>query len=348
MLSGGAYVDRLEKEFAEIHGMDPALAISVTNGTTALFLPLLAIGAGPGDEVIIPGWCFAAAANMVLACGATPVFADVFDDTWLLDPAAVDACVTPRTKAIIAVHTYGGVCDMAALNSIARWREIVLIEDCAESLFSRFQGRHAGTCGDVGAFSFQATKTITCGEGGMVLAREPELASRMRLIRNHGMTANRKYWHHLAGHNFRLTNLQAAVACAQLRHRDEIIERRRNIYEAYCRRLPGTPSLSLQRIPPDVDPLMWAFAFRLDSAVAGITRDQLMAGLANRGIETRPGFHAFSEQPVYQAAPLARSPAIALEVITLPSYAGLAAAQIDFICGSLESCLTSTPIEVHS
>lgn len=348
MLSGGAFVDRLEAEFASIHGVSPSHAVSVTNGTTALYLPLLALGIGPGDEVIVPGWCFAAAANMVLACGATPVFADILEDTWLLDPAAVARCITARTKAIIAVHTYGVVCDMAALTAIAKPRSIALIEDCAESLFSRYQGHPAGTLGDVACFSFQATKTITCGEGGMVLARDPNLVSAMRLTRNHGMTPDRKYWHHVVGHNFRLTNLQAAVACAQLAHRLEIIELRRRLYAAYRRRLSGIPGLHLQRVPAVVDPLMWAFAFRIDPSAAGISRDRLMAKLATQGIETRPGFCALSEQPIYRAAPLRHSLAAGQHILSLPSAPNLTGQQINFICDTLLGCLTSIPLEVAS
>lgn len=348
MLSGGAFVDRLEAGFAAVHGLAPAQAISVTNGTTALYLPLLALGIGPGDEVILPGWCFAAAANMVLACGATPVFADILPDTWLLDPAAVSRSITPRTRAIIAVHTYGVVCDMAALAALAKPRGIALIEDCAESLFSRYQGHVVGTLGDIACFSFQATKTITCGEGGMVLARDPHLVSSMRLIRNHGMTPDRKYWHHVVGHNFRLTNLQAAVACAQWDRRLDIIELRRRLDAAYRRRLSGVPGLTLQRIPSTVDPLIWAFALEVDSAAAGISRDQLMAQLLRHGIETRPGFCAFSEQPIYRAASLPRSLHAARHILSLPSAPGLSASQIDFICDTLLGCLTSTPIEVAS
>lgn len=348
MLSGGAFVDRLEAGFAALHGLPPAQAVSVTNGTTALYLPLLALGIGRGDEVILPGWCFAAAANMVLACGATPVFADILPDTWLLDPTAAAHCITPRTKAIIAVHTYGVVCDMAALSALAKPRGIALIEDCAESLFSRYHGHPAGTLGDIACFSFQATKTITCGEGGMVLARDPQLVSAMRLIRNHGMTPDRKYWHHVVGHNFRLTNLQAAVACAQWDRRLDIIELRRRLDAAYRRRLSDVPGLTLQRIPSPVDPLIWAFALEIDPAAAGISRDQLMVHLARHGIETRPGFRAFSEQPLYHAAPLPHSLHAARHILSLPSAPSLTASQIDFICDTLLACLTSTPLEVAS
>jgi perosamine synthetase len=334
MLSGGPYVERLEAEFSQFHGL-PGSAISVSSGTAALHLALLGLGIGPGDQVIVPGWCFAAAANMALACGAAPVFADVEPHTWIIDPGAVEERITPRTRAIVAVHTYGVMADMPALARIARRRQISLIEDCAESLWSRWDGQLAGTFGDVSCFSFQATKTIACGEGGMLLVRDPELAARMRLIRNHGMRPERKYWHLVVGHNFRLTNLQAAVACAQWRHREEIVALRSRLYRTYRERLAGVPGLALQRIPAPVQPVTWAFAVRLNPSVYSISRDALIERLARRGIETRPGFHAFSEQPLYQAQPLANSRAIAEETLSLPSAPDLSDEELNYVCETL-------------
>jgi perosamine synthetase len=311
--------------------MPPEQSITVSNGTTALYLALLAVEAGPADEVIVPAWCFAAAANMVLACGARPVFADVRDDTWLLDPDSVAECLSPRTKAIVAVHTYGVVCDMDALGEIARRAGVSLIEDCAESPFSRYRGQMAGTIGDLSCFSFQATKTITCGEGGMVLARDPSLAARMRLIRNHGMRPQRKYWHETVGHNFRLTNLQAALACAQLEKLGSIECLRRRVFEGYRSRLNAVPGIALQAIPHDVDPLMWAFALRLEDS-SETERDTLIARLAARGIETRPAFYAFSDQPLYQAPERPHAQRIARCGLSLPAVPDLTNSELDEIC----------------
>ena len=158
------------------------LAVSTNNGTTAIQLAYLALGVGPGDEVIVPGWGFMAAANMALAIGATPVFADIDKDHWMIDPDAVSKEITPKTKAIVATHTYGHLCDLPRLAKIAKDAGVALIEDCAESLGSRWSGKMCGTFGDVGTFSFQATKTITCGEGGAILFRSPEVAARARLL----------------------------------------------------------------------------------------------------------------------------------------------------------------------
>jgi perosamine synthetase len=339
MLSGGAYVERLETEFAQLHGL-PGAAISVSNGTAALYLALLGLGVGPQDEVIVPGWCFAAAANMALACGAQPVFADVRADTWLIDPGAVEKLITPRTKAVIAVHTYGVVAEMPALAELARRHGLALIEDCAEALFSRLEGRLAGAFGDVSCFSFQATKTVTCGEGGMVLVQDAGLRERMRLIRNHGMRPERKYWHCLVGHNFRLTNLQAAVACAQLAHREEIVRLRARLWHGYRQRLSGAAALTFQHVPAGVEPVIWAVAVRLDPAECGVSRDAAIEQLAQRGVETRPGFHAFSEQPLYRARPLPNAAVVAPQVLSLPSAPDLSDAELDYISETLRELLS--------
>jgi perosamine synthetase len=329
-ISGGPYVDRFESEFEKYH-KEPSLLVS--NGTAAIELPLRAMGIGPGDEVIVPGFGFAAAANMTLACGATPVLADVVNDSWLLDPLDVARRLSPRTRAIVAIHTYGNLCDLPALKAIAEHAGVVLIEDCAESLFCSYRNQPCGTWGDVGTFSFQATKTITCGEGGLVLVRDPVLQERMRLIRSHGMTADKKYWHHIVGHNFRLTNMQAAMLCAQWGHREDLIRRRKQLYCWYENRLAHQPGLHLPHISPEIQPVMWAVAVRMDPKHISIERDALIEQMRNLGIETRPGFYPLSSQPPFQGPPLGNSERIAAQIISLPSYPMLSEEQVDEVCG---------------
>lgn len=333
MISGGGFVDRFEREFAAMHG-NGAAAIATSNGTTAIELAYRAIGIGPGDEVIVPGWGFMAAANMALAVGATPVYADVDARDWLLDPVAVAKKIGPKTKAIVATHTYGNVCDMAALATLAHERGIALIEDCAESLGSTRSGRMAGTFGDIGSFSFQATKTVTCGEGGAILVRDPKVAARARLIRSHGMEGRRRYWHHEVGHNFRLSNLHCAVLCAQLGHWPMIVEIRARLYDGYRRRLAGKPRIGFQHFAPEVTPVVWATGVRLEGFTAA-RRDDLIDRMENRGIECRPGFYAPSVQPIYDAAPVGVSEEIADQVIVLPLGSTLSEQDLDFICDSL-------------
>ncbi len=307
-ISDGPFIASFESAFAEYHSLPMSSAITVSNGTTAIELALRGLGIGAGDEVIVPGWAFGAAANMTLAVGARPVFADITEDTWLIDVEHVRRLISARTRAIVAVHTYGNVCDMEELRAISDQNDIVLIEDCAESLFSRYGGKPCGLLGHAATYSFQATKTITCGEGGMVLVSDDEAAERMRLIRNHGMTPARKYWHQLAGHNFRITNYAAAMLCAQWEHRNEVIEMRRRLFNGYRHRLKDVPGLRLQKFPDAVDPVPWGFGVLIDPMVYGISRDEVMRRLAEDGIECRPAFVPSTSQPIYAAPdlPIAR------------------------------------------
>jgi len=334
-ISSGSFIEDFELQFSQIHG-GSVTALTVNNGTSALQLAFLALNVAPGDEVIVPGWCFAAAANMVIACGGTPVFADIDEKTWLLCPHDVARKITNKTKAIVAVHTYGNVCDMAALCKIGAEHNIFVIEDCAESLFSRYAGQICGTFGSVACYSFQATKTITCGEGGAVVVPAGTVEDRMRLIRSHGMTSARKYWHELVGHNFRLTNLQAAMLCAQLRHRDELIKMHKDLYRRYHARLSAIDGIQLQIFLPQVDPVVWSVALKLPRSRCVPARDRVLEKLADAGIESRPGFYAMSQQPIYNASKLQRSEMVAEETVALPSPPDLSDDEIDYVCSHFE------------
>lgn len=333
-ISGGPFVEQFEADFGAYHDV-PGGALLVSNGTTALELALRGLGIGPGHEVIVPGFGFAAAANMTLGCGATPVLADVTEASWLLDPVDVARRLSPRTRAIVAIHSYGNLCDMPALAKLAQQAGAALIEDCAESLLCRYDGKLCGTLGDVATFSFQATKTITCGEGGLVLARDPALLDRMRLVRSHGMRPARKYWHEVVGHNFRLTNLQAAVLCAQWRHLDELVARRVRIYRLYQERLSGSAGLSLPHVVGAIEPVMWGVAVRLDPHCISVTRDTIIDRMAEAGIETRPGFFPLSALPAFAQAPLGISERVAAQIISLPASPTLTAEQVNEICDRL-------------
>jgi perosamine synthetase len=216
-------------------------AIGLCNGTVALHLALHCLGVGPGDEVIVPTFTYIASVNTIAQSGATPVFADCREGDWLLDPADAAARVTPRTKAILPVHLYGAACDMPALGALAEARGLGVVEDCAEAFGTTLDGRHVGTFGDVGTFSFFGNKTITTGEGGMVISRDEALAERMRLVRGQGQSPARRYWHEVLGFNYRMTNIVAAIGLAQIERLDAILARKRAIaarYEALLRGLP--------------------------------------------------------------------------------------------------------------
>lgn len=329
-VSGGPYIERFERGFLASHGARYGLTAS--NGTTALQMALLALGVGPGDEVIVPGFTFVAPGNMVLAVGATPVFADIDERTWCVDPASVERAVTRRTKAVIAVHVYGNVCDMAALRALTRRRGLALVEDAAESAFSRYRGRFVGTLGDVGCFSFQATKTITMGEGGFVTTARKDLWRTMRVIRDHGMRRDKRYWHDVVGYNFRLTNLQAAVGCGQLEAVDRSIRERRRVREAYRRGLAGLAGVTMQEFLPEVDPVVWAVAVRLDPRRFRGGRDGVLRRMAEAGIECRPGFYPFSVMPMYKSRRLPVCEAVGLNVLSFPSSPTVTDAQVARIC----------------
>jgi perosamine synthetase len=329
-ISGGQYIDRFEEEFTRHSGSRHG--ITTSNGTTALQLALLGLDVGPGDEVIVPGFTFVAPVNMVIAAGATPVYADIDGRTWCIDPASVEGLVTPRTKAIIAVHLYGNVCDMDAINAIAARRRLAVVEDTAEAAFSKYKGRYAGTLGDVGCFSFQATKTITMGEGGIVLTDSDELDGKMRVIRDHGMRKGKRYWHDAVGFNFRLTNLQAAVGCGQFENIGDIIANRRRVFGLYHEELGDTQGVQMQHFPPEVEPVVWAIAVKVDKDAFKGDRDFLMGRMTDAGIETRPGFYPLGVMPLYDTPVLPVSAEVGLNVISLPSYPSLTEEDIRFIC----------------
>lgn len=343
-ISGGKYVTRLENEFSELAGARHAIAVS--NGTTALELAFRGLRIGAGDEVIVPAFTFVAPVNMALSVGAKPVFADIDADTWLLDAAGIERLITERTKAIVPVHLYGNVADMEAIGAVAHRYNIPIIEDCAESAFSRSNGKYAGTFGEIGTFSFQATKTITTGEGGMVITDNDEVAEHMRLLRDHGMRQSQRYWHDVIGYNFRLTNLQAAFGCAQLLHLRKIIQQRKRIHASYSDAIASISSISPQFYRPQVDSVLWAMALRLKSAgsieTSRARRDTVMKRMAVDGIETRPGFYSLDLLPPYGCPTLPVASEVSANVISLPTFFDLSDGDIARICSSLKAAIRET------
>lgn len=334
-ISGGPYVDRLEADFARY--TDAKHVLAVANGTAALHLAYLGAGIGAGDEIIVPGFAFMAAANMARMVGATPVFADIDPDTWCITAETVAPLITERTRAIVPVHTYGNVCALEPMLALGQGRGVLVIEDAAESIGSRWRGRMSGTVAPMGVYSFHATKTVTTGEGGAVTTRDDALAQRMRLYRSHGV-ARTRYLHEVAGHNFRLTNLQAAIGCAQLEQIDRIAEKRGQVWSLYRERLQAMQGVTMQLIEPDVDPVMWAVGVRLSPDRFPQGRDAVMDQMTALGIETRPGFYPASAMPhLYGPQMLPISDALAASILVLPSSPSLDEARIHRICDALAS-----------
>ena len=211
--SKGKFIGEFERGFAGFVGVRHSATVS--NGTVALHLALVALGIGPGDEVIVPTLTYIASVNAITYTGATPVFVDSLEDTWQMDPDDVRRKISPKTRAIMAVHLYGHPCDMDALQSIAREHSVYLVEDCAEAIGTLYRGKHVGTFGDVGTFSFFGNKTITTGEGGMVVTNDETLHERAVHFRGQGLAAHRQYWHDVIGYNYRMTNICAALGVAR-------------------------------------------------------------------------------------------------------------------------------------
>ena len=247
--SRGPHVQKFERDFSDFVGVEHGVAVS--NGTVALHLALVALGIGPGDEVIVPDLTFAATINAVLYCGATPVIVDVDPRTWCLTRILVEQACTSRTKAIIPVHLYGRPAEMGPIAAFARRRGIAVIEDCAEAHGARYAGRSVGQFGDVACFSFYANKIVTTGEGGMCLTKSAELAETLRVLRDHGMSPERSYWHERVGYNYRITNLQAAIGQSQLPRVKQVLQRNARIAMLYRRALGGIPGVAF---PPPMSP----------------------------------------------------------------------------------------------
>ena len=302
----GAFVARFEEEFAASVGCD--FAVSASNGTDALFLTLRALGVGAGHEVIVPSVTFVAVASAVVRAGAVPVFVDIHPDYWCIDPAAVGPALSDRTRAVIAVHSYGHPADMDELARVTAPRGIPIIEDAAEAHAARYKGRTVGGIGAAGCFSFYGNKIITTGEGGMITTNDADLADRVRYLKDHAMDKGRYYYHSELGYNCRMTNLQAALGCAQLKRYPELLSARAEILEHYRNALADQPWLTLNPNMAWAEPVNWLIAAVGDRD--GDWRDACMAFLRDSGIDSRPFFYPLNELPPYRIAPPVALPTV--------------------------------------
>src|SRR5580765_3365032 len=343
----GSYITRFEESFAAWCGMPHAVACS--SGTAALHLSLVALGVGPGDEVIIPDFTLIVSANTVILAGAKPVLVDVDEKTWCLDPGKIEEKITPRTKAIMAVHMYGHPCDMPAILDIARRHRLAVIEDCAEAHGAELGGRKVGTFGDAGCFSFYGNKILTTGEGGMVLVRDPALAGRLRLLRDQGFEPPR-FVHKVMGFNYRLTNVQAAIGLAQTEKADEKVRKKRQIGDWYLSLFPPDSDVGLPHEASGAKNVYWMFGVKLGPAFSR-GRDAVMEELKAKGVETRAFFCPMHRQPVFQSPSDGRYPNVGGEYpvsddlwnrgLYLPSGTGLTLEQAREVVGRLLSCASS-------
>lgn len=333
--SKGKFIASFESEFAKYTQVRHATAVS--NGTVALHLALIALGIGPDDEVIVPTLTYIASVNAITYTGATPVFVDSLADTWQMDPEDVKRKITPRTRAIMAVHLYGHPCDLDELASVAKSRNIFLIEDCAEAFGTLYKRRHVGTTADVSTYSFFGNKTITTGEGGMVVTNDETLHDRAVHFKGQGLAKHRQYWHDVVGFNYRMTNICAAIGLAQLERADELIARKRLIAEWYAEGLQGL-RLTVHKEVGDVRHSYWMCSILVDDPAQ---RDPLRAALELQGIETRPLFYPVHTMPMYakkfQRHPVAES--LGWRGVNLPSWPDLGRDRVDVVCSAVRSFL---------
>jgi len=333
--SKGKFIAEFEARFCRLTGSQ--YAASVCNGTVALHVALLALGIGVGDEVIVPTLTYIASVNSIAYTGARPVFVDSLETSWQMDSEDVRRKISPKTRAIMAVHLYGFPCTMDRLAALAAEYDLFLIEDCAEAIGSLYQERHVGSFGNIATYSFYGNKTITTGEGGMVVTSDEALHERVVHLKGQGLAKNRHYWHDVTGYNYRMTNICAAIGLAQLERVGEFLSKKREIAEWYAQELNNVP-VTFHREMDGVRHSYWMCSILVDGRE---TRDHLRKILEEKGIETRPLFSPVHTMPMYvgrgEVHPVAEQ--LSLRGINLPSWPGLTRMQIQHICGIVRNAL---------
>lgn len=318
--SQGSYVNLFENRLAKFFGSKHCLAVS--NGTVALHLGLKALGIGVGDEVITSNLTFGASVNSIIHSGARPVLVDVDRDTWNISPKLIEKAITSDTKAIMPVHLYGNPCEMIEIMRIAKKYDLKVIEDCAEAFGATIGGKRVGTFGDVSTVSFFANKIITTGEGGSVQINDDNIYLTAKKLRDHGMSPNRRYFHEIVGYNYRLTNVQSAIGCAQLEQLNEFTNKRTKVFQRYHDLFAECEYIQEQYVAPENVSANWLYTICLKGGFEE-ERDNLISHLKSQGIDTRAIFYPMNEMPAFldylnnSEFPISR--AISYSGISLPS-----------------------------
>ena len=268
-------------------------AIAMCNGTAALFVCLKALGIGAGDEVIIPNLTFIATANAAILAGATPVLCEIREDTFCIDVEQAEKLITGRTRAVMPVHLYGQSADMTAVMDFASRHKLKVIEDAAEGVGVRFNSQHVGTFGDMGILSYYGNKTVTCGEGGVVLTNDDRLAAEAYKLKNHGRAKRGTFIHESVGFNFAFTDLQAAIGIAQMKKMPAIVNKKRAIHDCYVEQLRDVKQFEAVHIDPRCEPVFWFTSFLCDEA------NELSAFLQRQNVQSRGFFYPLHQQPCY-------------------------------------------------
>jgi perosamine synthetase len=323
------YINRFEAAFRGHLGVAHAIATSSCTG--ALHMGMAALGIGPGDEVILADTNWIASAAPIVHLGAKPVFVDIRADSWCIDPDLAEAAITPRTKAILAVHLYGNLCEMECLLAIGEKHDIPVIEDAAEAIGSEYFGRRAGSMGRFGAFSFHGTKTLTTGEGGMFVTNDDALFDRVMTLSNHGRARGqtKQFWPDMVGFKYKMSNIQAALGCAQMERIAELVGRKRQIFHYYRDRLRDLAGVRMNPEPSNVVNGAWMPTMVFDGET-GVTREKLVAAFSADNIDARVFFYPLSGLPMFEAMQDNRhARAIPERAINLPSYHDMTTADQD-------------------
>jgi len=333
--SKGKFIVEFEEKFSKY--CSAKFGVSTSNGTAALHLALAALGIKTGDEVIIPTLTFIACANVVRYTGAKAVFVDSHPDYWCIDPEKIEEKITKKTKAIMPVHLYGHPCDMEPITKIAKKHNLFVIEDCAEAHGAEYRGKKVGSFGTISCFSFYGNKIITTGEGGMCLTNDEVLAGKMRILRDHGMSPQKRYWHEVIGFNYRMTNLQAAIGVAQLNRIDKFVEQKRKNAEIYNKFLKNVDEIVLAPEMPWAKSVYWMYSILVKDNF-GLDRDNVLDKLTRSGIDNRPFFYPIHCMPPYKeniSYPIAEK--LSAEGLNLPSSVKLSKNDIQTIATVLNS-----------
>ncbi|MGE3713850.1 MAG: DegT/DnrJ/EryC1/StrS family aminotransferase, partial [Alphaproteobacteria bacterium] len=330
------YLVNFEKKFASYVGTNHAMATSSCTG--AMHLALLGLGIGPGDEVIVPEITWVATAAAVVYTGATPVFCDVDKESWTMLPDAVERLITKKTKALMPVHIYGHPCDMEPLWDLAKKHNLLILEDAAQSIGAEYRGQKTGSLGDCAGFSFQGAKAMVTGEGGMFTTSDDELLKRVRYIGDHGRDPNRALYNTSIGYKYKMSNIQAALGQAQIERVETLVDKKIRIFNWYKERLQDIDEISLNAQKNWAKNIYWMSSIVLGDAVKH-SRDEFMAELKKRQIDSRPIFYPISEFPMFDTANNPNSRIVGLRGINLPSGHERTEEEIDYICAHIREAL---------
>ena len=335
--SKGKFVNLFEKKFSNF--VKNKFCLSTSSGTTALQLAIASLKLKSGDEIIVPDYTFVAPINAIIHAGCKPVLADIDQDSLCISYDSVKKLISKKTKAIIIVHLYGNIGELIKIINLCKKKNILIIEDCAESLGSKLNNKHVGNFGDVGTFSFFGNKTISTGEGGMVIFKNQKNFNLAKKLRDHGMNENKKYWHDEIGFNFRFTNLQAAVGCAQIERANFFIKKKIEIQKRYKSKLKHLIYIDFPKVKKNIINSHWLCYFKINSnfVLKEKARNSLVQYLNDNGIEARNGFYSSHYMKIYKNFKSKKinyynSKNTSSTIVTLPSSASLKDKEIEYIC----------------